>query len=186
MLPVVARASPAGGSLDRRDRVGVGGGLVGPVALHAREAEREAARILRTRLHVVERDLGDDFRPNVDGVRVAPNLELEKLRRLPPSISSVSPLNVLPSMTKPPRSPSRAPRCRLLSVPVRRPLPHSAARMTRSSVCACYLQPRRAATPGRVAGVERLGHHAFMARRERAGGECGRFIGAGGHDRERD
>ncbi len=49
------------------------------------------------------------------------------------SISSVMPLKVLPSMTKP--SPSRAPRWMLDSFPVRRPEPHSTASTTRSSVC---------------------------------------------------
>ena len=44
------------------------------------------------------------------------------------------PLKVLPSITKPPFTGSRAPRCRLLSQPLRRPLPHSAASTTRSSV----------------------------------------------------
>ena len=40
------------------------------------------------------------------------------------------------SITKP--SSPRAPRCRLLSQPLRRPLPHSAARITRSSVRARF------------------------------------------------
>ena len=50
------------------------------------------------------------------------------------SIASVRPLNVLPSITKPAPDGSRAPRCRLLSQPRRRPWPHSAASTTRSSV----------------------------------------------------
>ena len=48
--------------LDRREGVGLGRGLVGPIALDAREAQREAAGILRARLDVVERDLDDDLR----------------------------------------------------------------------------------------------------------------------------
>src|SRR5207302_50519 len=51
-------------------------------------------------------------------------------------MASVRPLNVLPSMTYPPAAGSRAPRCRLESLPVRRPWPHSAANTTRSRVCA--------------------------------------------------
>ena len=51
------------------------------------------------------------------------------------SRASVSPLNVLPSMTMSPVAGSRAPRCRLDSQPWRRPWPHSAASTTRSRVC---------------------------------------------------
>ena len=62
------------------------------------------------------------------------------------------PLNVLPSITKPPVAGSRAPRWRLLSHPCRRPWPHSAASTTRSSVCArlTFSQPapRRPASYG--------------------------------------
>ena len=75
-----------GPAVDRpngRDGVGLGGGLVGPIPLDAREAERDAAGILRARLHVVERDLDDDLRAHVDGVVVAADLELEELLRLP-------------------------------------------------------------------------------------------------------
>ena len=43
------------------------GSLSGPVALHAREAERDAARIPRRSLHAVERDLDDELRTNKDG-----------------------------------------------------------------------------------------------------------------------
>src|SRR6266540_2294455 len=50
------------------------------------------------------------------------------------SSSSVRPLKVLPSITKPPSSGSSAPRWRLLSQPWRRPWPHSAASTTRSRV----------------------------------------------------
>ncbi|OEV18134.1 hypothetical protein AN221_23560 [Streptomyces nanshensis] len=46
----------------------------------------------------------------------------------------MSPLKVLPSIAKVP-SGRRAPRWRLESLPVRRPLPHSAASTTRSRVC---------------------------------------------------
>ena len=51
------------------------------------------------------------------------------------SISSVMPLNVLPIMTKPPVSGSRAPRWMFDRVPWRRPDPHSTASTTRSRVC---------------------------------------------------
>ena len=85
------------------------------------------------------------------------------------SISSVMPLNVLPSMTKPPVSGSRAPRWMLDSLPRRRPEPHSTASTTRSRVCTglTFSQPapRRPASYG---AVERLGHHALVAGGERA------------------
>jgi hypothetical protein len=66
------------------------------------------------------------------------------------------PLKVLPSMTQPlgenAPSGSRAPRCRFDSHPFLRPLPHSAASTTRSSVCARFtlsqLAPRRPASYG--------------------------------------
>ena len=62
------------------------------------------------------------------------------------------PLNVFPSMTKPPLAGSRAPRWRFESLPVRRPCPHSAASTTRSSVCDGFTfsqpAPRRPASYG--------------------------------------
>ncbi len=67
------------------------------------------------------------------------------------SSSSVIPLNVLPSITKPPAG-SRAPRCRFDNHPRRRPEPHSTARTTRSSVCRGFTftqpAPRRPASYG--------------------------------------
>src|ERR1700722_2948152 len=58
------------------DRVGVRGGLVRAIALHASEAQRQAAGIMRAHLQIVERDLDDDLWPDVDRVRVAADLEL--------------------------------------------------------------------------------------------------------------
>src|SRR5689334_23073595 len=69
--------------LNRRDRIGLGRALVRPVPLHAREAQRKTAGILRARLDLVERDLGDHLRPQVHRVVVAPDLELEEARGLP-------------------------------------------------------------------------------------------------------
>ena len=57
--------------------------LVGAVALHAREAQRDAARVARARLHAVERDLDDELRAHVDDVPVAAGLELEQPLGLP-------------------------------------------------------------------------------------------------------
>ena len=53
------------------DRVGLVRALVGSVALHAREAQRQAAGVLRARLQVVERDLDHQLGPHVHGVGVA-------------------------------------------------------------------------------------------------------------------
>ena len=64
------------------------------------------------------------------------------------------PLNVLPSITKPPVAGSRAPRWMLDSLPVRRPDPHSTASTTRSRVCTGLTlsqpAPRRPASYGAV------------------------------------
>ena len=73
------------------------------------------------------------------------------------SISSVMPLNVLPIMTNPPVSGSRAPRWMLESSPRRRPEPHSTARTTRSSVWVgltlTHPLPRRPAAYGLSAAL---------------------------------
>src|SRR5712691_8120560 len=69
--------------LDGCEGIGLRGGLVGSIPLDAREAEREPAGIVRARLDVVERDLGDDLGTHVDGMIVAADLQLEKRLRLP-------------------------------------------------------------------------------------------------------
>ena len=72
------------------------------------------------------------------------------------SISSVIPLNVLPSITNPP-SGSRAPRWMLESQPLRRPEPHSTASTTRSRVCTgftlTHADPRRPAAYGEAGSL---------------------------------
>src|SRR5262245_6958599 len=50
------------------DGVRLGRALVAAIALHARKAKRDAARIVRAALHLVERDLDHELRPNVDDV----------------------------------------------------------------------------------------------------------------------
>ena len=91
------------------------------------------------------------------------------------SSSSVRPLKVLPTITKPPPSGSRAPRWRLDSQPRRRPWPHSAASTTRSKVCTGltlrHALPRRPASYG-LASV--LHHHPLVA-----GGQGGLHEGRG-------
>src|SRR5947208_17153639 len=122
----------------RVDGVGVFGLLVLPISYHAREAQCQTTRIMRAVLQAVECDLDDELGTHVD---VIPSRWVSiacSCLVCQPSRPSVNPLNVLPSITKPPVSGSRAPRCRLESLPCRRPWPHSAARTTRSSVLACF------------------------------------------------
>ena len=54
------------------------GGFVGTIALHAREAQGDAAGIVRAGLDVVEGDLDDQFRPHVHDVVVAGDFEGEQ------------------------------------------------------------------------------------------------------------
>ena len=57
------------------DGVGFRRALVIAVALDARKAQREAARVVRARLDFIERDLGDELRPHVHDVPVARSFE---------------------------------------------------------------------------------------------------------------
>src|SRR6185503_10131176 len=50
--------------LDGREGIGFGRGLVGAIPFDAREAEGEAAGVLRARLHVVEGGFDVDLRPH--------------------------------------------------------------------------------------------------------------------------
>src|SRR6476619_4676895 len=68
---------------ERLDRVGVRGRLVRTVALDPREPQGEAARIVRTRLQVVERHLHHQLGAHMHGVALAGDLELLELRGLP-------------------------------------------------------------------------------------------------------
>ncbi len=63
------------------ERIRVRGRLVGPVSLHTREAQCEAARITRAGLDLVERDLGDELRLDIDGVSIAFDLDGEQFVR---------------------------------------------------------------------------------------------------------
>ena len=57
------------------DRIGIHCTLVLAVALDARKAQREAARVVRARLDFIERDLGDELRPDVHDVAIARSFE---------------------------------------------------------------------------------------------------------------
>src|SRR5262245_36605975 len=80
--PLADRRRQAGGllvdHLNRCEGIRGGGGLVGSISLDPREAKRQTAGILRARLNIVERNLRDDFRLQMHGVRVAPDLDLEE------------------------------------------------------------------------------------------------------------
>src|SRR5438552_15735749 len=60
---------------DRPQRVGLGGQLVRPVALHAREAQGQTRRIARRLLQVAEGDLDHDLGPDVHDVAGAAGLQ---------------------------------------------------------------------------------------------------------------
>ena len=142
--------------------------LVRPVAQHAREPQRDAARVARARLDAVERDLDHELRPHVArrGPRAAPPAT-SSFSVCHASIASVRPLNVLPSITNPPSGP-RAPRCRFESHPRRRPEPHSTAEHDQvERVDRLDLHPRRPAPARLVGRVQRLDDDALVALRQR-------------------
>ena len=140
--------------------------LVVAVAHHAREAQRDAAGVARARLDAVERDLDDELGPDVDRRSRRGAISSSSRRSVcHASISSVRPLNVLPSITKPPVAGSRAPRCRFESQPLAAavaPLGREHDEVER--VHGLDLEPARAAPAGLVGRVERLHHHALVAR----------------------
>ena len=68
---------------DRFDGVYLFRALVGPVALHPREAQRDTAGIAAARLHAVERDLDDQLWTDVHDVPVGALLKREQPFRLP-------------------------------------------------------------------------------------------------------
>src|SRR6185503_18510801 len=65
------------------DGIGVLGPLVRAIALHAREAQREAARVLRALLDVAELDLDHQLGAQLHDPVVAAGLASEELARLP-------------------------------------------------------------------------------------------------------
>src|SRR5213078_1644462 len=69
--------------LNGLERVGLSGGLVGPVSFHPRKSKRERSWILRALLHIVECNLDDQLWTNVDGMGIAPGFTLEQRGRLP-------------------------------------------------------------------------------------------------------
>ena len=118
--------SPGCQAPHRLDGVGLGGGLVVAVADDPGEPQRQAAGVARRALEAVEGDLDDLLGADRDDVRRAVGLGpvASSVNRsvCQASISSVMPLNVLPSMTKPVSAESsRAPRWMLDSQPLRRP-----------------------------------------------------------------
>ena len=94
--------------------------------------KKEIGEVEKFKVRKAELQKKVDIISNLQTGRVGPVKILD-------GISSVIPLNVFPSMTKSPVEGSRAPRWRLLSHPRLRPLPHSAASTTRSSVSAVLI-----------------------------------------------
>src|SRR5690606_14414296 len=68
---------------DRLDRVRVLGALVGPITQHAGEAQREPAWVPSARLQLVEGDLDDELRANMDDVPVRRDRERSESLGLP-------------------------------------------------------------------------------------------------------
>ena len=113
--------------------------LIGPIPLHSRETQGKTAHIARTHLNLIKRDLRNELWLHIHRIFIARHSDFSNSAVCQTSISSVKPLNVLPNIAKPPFSVSRAPKCRLLKNPRRRPFPHSAASITKSSVRACLI-----------------------------------------------
>src|SRR5262252_4246563 len=83
--PLGARHAALGGidAAYRVHGVGLRGILVGAIALHSSESERETPRITAARLQVAESHFHDQLRLEVDGRAVAMRLALEELSGLP-------------------------------------------------------------------------------------------------------
>ena len=143
--------------------------LVGAVALHAREAQGQAAGIHGALLQVVERDLDHQLRPHVHGVGVAAGLAREQLARLPGEHLVGHALEGLAEHDPAAGRVARA------EVQVRQPSLAAAAAPLGGEhdeverVRALDLEPARAAAARLVGGVERLRHDAFVAARQRIG-----------------
>ena len=90
--------------LHHLEGVGRGWRLVGTISPDAGKPEREASRVLRALLNVVEGDLDDELWPNRDAVRSRATASSRSRFVCAASISSVSPLKVFPNITKPPLS----------------------------------------------------------------------------------
>src|SRR5581483_9215460 len=78
------------------DRVGLGRVLVRTVALDAREAQSDTARIARRGLDAVQRYFDDELRPHEDGDPAAARLAREQLSRLPLEELVREPFEALP------------------------------------------------------------------------------------------
>ena len=117
------------------ERVRLGRVLVRPVALHAREAERDAARVALRGVHAVERDLDHQLGADEDRDPTLADLARQQLLGLPLEQLVRQPLEATsrPSRTRPSRHRARRGGGSRAS-PRRRPWPHSAPSTTRSYV----------------------------------------------------
>src|SRR4051812_45618989 len=149
--------------LDRRERVGFRRRFVATIAFHARETQREAAGILRARLEVVERDLGNDVGLEEHRVGIAPDLELEEALRLPREHLVGEALEGLAEHDE--AAAFGVPRAEVQVAqppfaPATPPLDRENHEIERTRLL--HLQPRGAAPASRVDAVNRLRHHAFV------------------------
>ena len=159
------------------------GRLVRPVAQHPGEPQRHPARVAAA---TSARRRRRSRRP----ARAAPARPSRRVSTASScsrsvcqaSISSVRPLNVLPSMTKPPR------RVAGTEVQVRQPAAAAAVPPLGGQhdeverVPRLHLEPARPAPAGLVGRVERLHHHALVAAARRASSRNARRLGQiGGH-----
>ena len=136
---------------------------------------------MRARLQIVERDLDDELGAHVHGHRVASVSRASSAFVCHASISSVIPLNVLPSMTKPPRrfvARAEMEIGQAALAPAVTPLRREHDEIER--VQPLDLEPRRRAPAGFVRRRQRFRHHAFVPAGERVVVErlrCGRIAG---------
>src|SRR5687768_3306631 len=86
-LPPWMRSVAAGHTavdvLERLQRISLGDGFLGTISFHAGESQRQAARVLRALLKIVECDLDDELRTHKDDMAFATHLALEQCSRLP-------------------------------------------------------------------------------------------------------
>src|SRR5438132_6144920 len=150
------------------DGVRFGRRFVGAITLHARESQRQATRVMRACLHIVERDLGDELRTNIDGVVVSGDLERQELFGLPGEHLVRHPLERFSEHDEP-----SANRIARAQVQIAQPSPPPAVPPFSSEdhevqrARHLYLQPLLTAAAGGVAGGKRLHHHTFVATLQR-------------------
>jgi signal recognition particle subunit SRP54 len=168
----LSRVEPA----HRLDGVGLGGGLVLAVPEHAGEAQREATWVPGAALDAVEGDLHDEFRPHVHGVGIPVVFQREQPFGLPGQQLIGQALERLAQHDE-------SARVRVAGAQVQVGQPAAASPVAPldgqhhqvQGVPGLDLDPPGAAAAGRVRGLQRLDHDAFVSVRERIAEELARF-----------